>query len=83
MKRLLVAEQWDSFSRAVLPPHVGYAQRRDMRRAFYAGAQSILYSMMTALSPKGDEPTEDDIALISNVTRELSDFAESVTKGAA
>jgi hypothetical protein len=37
--RRRMAEQWDSFARAVLPVGTSPLQRQEMRRAFYAGAQ--------------------------------------------
>ena len=41
MKRQLMAEQWDQFARQVLPASASAAQKQEMRRAFYAGAQAI------------------------------------------
>lgn len=37
MKRLLMAEQWDQFARAVLPIDASANQKREMRRAFLRG----------------------------------------------
>ena len=82
MKRMLVAEQWDQFARAVLAPGITYAQRREMRRVFYAGAQGILFGVIAALAPD-KEPTAEDLQVMENLSRELSDFAELVKKGRA
>lgn len=82
MKRQLMAEQWDTFARAVLPPNCGTDQRREMRRAFYAGAQGILLKVIASLAPDGD-PTAADLALMDGLERELSDFAEAVKAGRA
>ena len=76
-KRLLVAEQWDQFCRAVMPADVPLTQRREMRRAFYAGAQCVLLGVIDALAPES-EPTAEDLELMTGVQRELSDFADLV-----
>lgn len=82
MKRQLMAEQWDSFARAVLPSNCGSDQRLEMRRAFYAGAQAILFKVIMSLAPDS-EPTADDLAMMDNLQQELSDFAENVKAGRA
>ena len=46
-------------------------QRRDMRRAFYAGGQAILHAMKA------------DIEMIAKLEIELSDSTELVKKGRA
>jgi len=82
VRRNLMAEQWDQFARAVLPKDAPADQRREMRRAFYAGAQGILFKVITALAPE-DEPTEEDLRMMGDLERELSDFAELVKDGRA
>jgi hypothetical protein len=81
-KRLLMAEQWDQFARAVLPRDASPIQKQEMRRAFYAGAQGILFRVIASFAPES-EPTEDDLRIMSDLERELSDFAESVKAGRA
>jgi hypothetical protein len=81
-KRLLMAEQWDQFARAVLPLNTPAVQRQEMRRAFYAGAQSILFRVIESFAPDS-EPTEADLLLMDDLHRELSDFAEAVKEGRA
>jgi hypothetical protein len=82
MKRQLMAEQWDQFARAVLPKDAPADQRREMRRAFYAGAQGILFKVITALAPDS-EPTEEDLRMMDDLERELLDFAEMIKAGRA
>ena len=85
-KRLLVAEQWDSFARAILPEGCPAIQRQEMRRAFYGGAQGLFYALLKVLDSGLDpslEPTEGDLAMLGGIERELSDFAESVKAGRA
>lgn len=80
MKRLLVAEQWDQFSRAIMPKDAPSDQRREMRRAFYAGAQAVLFGVIVAMAPE-EEVTDSDMAALQGVQDELKDFFDGVTKG--
>lgn len=82
MQRLLMAEQWNSFATTVIPMNISATQRREMRRAFYAGGQAILFGLIAALAP-GSEPTAEDLTVMSDLQQELSDFATSVKEGRA
>ncbi len=82
MKRQLLAEQWDSFARACLPPRCSATQRREMRRAFYAGAQGILVKILISLSSEAGA-TAEDLAVMEDLERELNDFAKAVSQGRA
>lgn len=82
MKRQLIAEQWNSFAREVMPAGVGAVQRQEMRRAFYAGAQAVLFGVIAALAPD-HEPTAADLQLMQDVSDELEAFGESVKAGRA
>jgi len=82
MKRQLMAEQWDEFARAVLPSGVSQVQRQEMRRAFYAGAESILFRVITAFAPES-EPTDADLQIMDDLDQELKDFTKAVKEGRA
>lgn len=82
IKRLLMAEQWDQFARAVLPKNVSLIQRQEMRRAFYAGAESILFRVITAFAPE-TEPTDADLQIMVDLDAELKAFAQAVKEGRA
>lgn len=82
MRRLLVAEQWDSFARAVLPPGCPPLQKQEMRRAFYAGAEGIFNKILIALAPES-EPTEEDLQMMTGIENELTEFACAVKAGRA
>ena len=81
-KRMLMAEQWDHFARAVLAEGTSPIQRREMRRAFYAGAQGMFHGVIVALT-LGHGPTDADVDLLQGVVSELNDFAELVKAGRA
>ena len=77
MKRLLMAEEWDKYARGVLPADAPLVQKQETRRAFYAGAQSILFRVIKSLAPD-TEPTQADLQMMKNLHQELQDFAASV-----
>lgn len=48
-------------------------QLREMRMAFFAGAQHLMGSIMSFLDP-GEEPTDKDLARMDLIDRELKAF---------
>ena len=82
MKRRLMAEQWDQFARAVLPKRCPDIQRKEMRRAFYAGAQAIMFGVIANLAPD-HEPTQEDLDMMTELQNELNEFAQLVKEGRA
>jgi hypothetical protein len=48
-------------------------QLREMRMAFFAGAQHLFGSIMTVLEP-GDEPTDKDLQRMDLIDKELKAF---------
>jgi hypothetical protein len=82
IRRASVAEQWDSFARAVLPIGTPPDQRREMRRAFYAGCEGLLSLFVNSLSPD-PSATEEDVAIMYDVYAELIEFAAMVKAGRA
>ena len=82
MKRQLMAEEWDKFARTVVNPNAHPTQKQEMRRAFYAGAQSILFRVIQSFAPES-EPTDADVQIMENLHQELQDFAKLVQSGRA
>ena len=80
--RMLIAEKWNECARMILPADCSPLQRREMRRAFYAGAEGLLKAIMADLS---DEPdvTPNDMNLMLGINRELKWFAQLVKDGRA
>lgn len=81
-KRLLVAEQWDMFARAIVPVGCSPVQKQEMRRAFYAGAQGVLFGVIFSLGTD-EEAREADMQVIRDVHDELNSFSEMVKQGRA
>jgi hypothetical protein len=54
-------------------------QLREMRMAFFAGAQHLFGSIMTMLEP-GEEGTEADLRRMDLIARELDDFYAEIKK---
>jgi hypothetical protein len=76
-----IKEQWDSFSMLVVPADAPPAQKREMRRSFYAGAEAFM-RIQFAL-------TEDDVSeaqamkALDECHKELQQFAADVVTGKA
>jgi hypothetical protein len=70
---LLIEAGWVAFRASVISPDAPDDQLREMRLAFFAGAQHLFGSMMTILDPDA-EPTEDDLKRMENINTELNNF---------
>jgi hypothetical protein len=57
-------------------------QRQDMRRAFFAGAAAFNHLIM-ANADAGDEPTDNDMALMEALQAELDAFGGDLRNGRA
>ena len=77
-----IAEQWEPYERRVIPIGAPAVQRRESKRAFYAGAQALLGTMLVMLEP-GSEPTEKDLAMMDEIAAELTAFSQAVRRGDA
>jgi hypothetical protein len=81
-KRQLMSEQWNEFARKALPAGVSEIQRIETKRAFYAGAHSILFRVLRSFAPE-TEPTAADLQVMEDVYQELEDFARAIKEGRA
>lgn len=77
-----VEESWRSFEDAVLGPTIGAVQRREMRRAFFAGAFSIMDALSNAVS-HGDEMTGDDEQMMIDLASEQAAYLAALKAGRA
>lgn len=78
-----LAEQWQAFDRLILvPAKAGAVQRKETRRAFYAGAQALLEIMRTCISDDPDMTATDE-KLIEQIDAEFVQFAKDIEGGRA
>lgn len=61
---------------AAIPLDADKVRLREMKMAFFAGAQHLYASIMAALDP-GDEPTERDLRRMELIDAELREFART------
>jgi hypothetical protein len=75
---------WDDYDRTILPPEAGAVQRRETRRAFYAGAIHMFHTLVTNVSATGDdEPTAEDLAMMDRLKAEIDRYAADLGRGRA
>lgn len=77
-----VAQAWDDYRAIVIPKNAGPTQVRECRRAFYAGAESLLVQIMQGLSP-GPDSMQSDEDYLNALHAELHAFAREVKEGRA
>ncbi len=83
MKRLLMAEGWNLFASVAFPKNCSAIQRKEMRRAFYAGANALLSIIITHLLGDSAANEGDQERLMKSIDDELREFASEVMKGRA
>jgi hypothetical protein len=76
-----IAALWESYSREVIPAAANDIQRQEMRRAFYAGAGS----MMGLVYDLGEDSISEDagIAVMQGLVDEAHAFSAAVVAGQA
>lgn len=77
-----IAKGWSSYLVTVMSPQAPPIQVRETKRAFYAGAQHFLMSVMRIMDPEA-EPTAADLARLEAMDQELQAFAREVADGRA
>lgn len=71
---LLIEAGFVGLRHAAMAPDASDVQIKEMRMAFFAGAQHLFASIMEILEPGGDEPTENDLKRMSLIADELGRF---------
>lgn len=66
---------WIGLKLSAVPPEAPEIQVREMRHAFFAGAQHLFASIMAGLDP-GAEPTEADMQRMTQIAGELDAFIQ-------
>lgn len=77
-----VAQAWGDYRLLVVPKTAGPAQIKELKRAFYAGAESLLVQILNGLSPGPDDQPSDG-HYISALHAELLAFARECKEGRA
>jgi hypothetical protein len=85
MTKKHIDEAWQDLRANILPPHAPAIQLKEMRRAFYAGAQAMMNALVLNVSDTGDinDVTPEDEALIEDIQAELQQFADDLQAGRA
>jgi len=73
---------WMDYTKA-LPPDAGPVQLIETKKAFYAGAYSILATMVDQVGDEEEEVTEKDMDMVSGIFEEAEVFLASQIKGAS
>jgi len=74
--KLTIISQWQSYEAQVLPKNCSFVQRQETRRAFYAGAASVL-ALMARLSEE-DISEEEGSDVIEELMQESRDFTARI-----
>lgn len=74
----LIEAGWEAMRIQVVPPTAGKVQLIEMRKAYFAGAQHLFASIMTMVSPDGDEPTPEELGRIDLIHKELEGFVDEL-----
>jgi hypothetical protein len=69
----LLETAWDSYRLEIIPKNASGTQVWETKKAFYAGAGSLLGSILKVLGPDA-EPTESDLLIMGGIQAELADF---------
>lgn len=81
-QRTTMLQAWEQFMDIVEIRHAHSVQKREMRRAFYAGAWWMLEVLGIQLDPQG-EPTADDLEYMQRISAEIQKFNEDIQYGKA
>jgi hypothetical protein len=76
----VVERLWLQYRNAVIPREAHAVQLQECRRAFYAGAHALITELIR-LFDQDREPTPADLALMSAIDAELTEFAARVEQG--
>lgn len=71
-----IASEWNNFEKAVIPPNAPGVQRKEMRRAFYAG----VWAMLQAAKELGEGSISEDAGVIAleSIEAECQEFMSRV-----
>jgi hypothetical protein len=73
--RQRMLEAWNDYSDKFIPKEAPAIQLNEMKKAFYAGAEILLFKMIIAFAPES-EPTEADLQIMDDLHTEIKKFNE-------
>jgi hypothetical protein len=71
----IVAAMFDGYRRGVMPPGAGPIQILECKRAYFAGARSML-DLVDAVTDPGLDVTSQDVAIMAAIDAELDAYME-------
>lgn len=77
MSLTIIADLFKDYQEKVIPQDASPIQVQECRRAFYAGAHGLFYSVLNLVSDS-EEVTQEDEILMEEIERELNNFVTSV-----
>lgn len=76
-----IKQEWQDFCREVFTGNEGEIQRTEMRRAFYAGAATMLDVYVGIAQDNVSE--HEAVTALENITAELAAFGVDISNGKA
>lgn len=81
MPRHRILEQWRDYERKLLDPiKASPIQRKECRRAFYAGAASLMHIVLAGVSPSPDVEPED-LLMMDQLEAEFNEWERDMREG--
>ena len=75
-----VAAEWATYAEQIVPKGAPQVQVQETRRAFYAGAASVLFRINRLLEDDA-EPTPADLQMMDDIEAELAEFGRDIEAG--
>lgn len=76
-----IAAAWEQYRNLVMSQDASDTQLAETRLAFYAGAAAC-FGIVTSVEPGDDEPTDEELQLVTDLNDELNEHVASVQQGA-
>lgn len=76
-KGLIIEAGWAAFAAVIYPRGMSQTQHDQLRDAFFAGAQHLFSSLMTAMD-SGDDASPQDITRLALIDNELNSYMQEV-----
>jgi len=72
MRNNTLQERWESFQKMVIPPNAPPVQIREMKLAFYAGAESFNKTLLHITTL--EKPEQVEVAMLEGLNQEIKQF---------